>query len=124
MSNANSQDSSNPKPPMEGIAEKPPRQLAPSVGNLLVVGAASASSFALTSSPRVSPISFGSFEFTLHPPTLRPSFVDTPAAAELVFGSFKYSIGTEGTLRLPDSTSTVWLRWQQHPLHHQHHHPR
>ena len=42
MSNANSQDSSNPKPPTEGIAESPPRQLAPSVGNLPVKSIASA----------------------------------------------------------------------------------
>src|SRR4051812_31385664 len=71
MSNANSQDSSNPKPSTEGIVESPPCQLALSVGNLLVVGAASASSPASPTSPRVSPISFGSFEFRLHPPALR-----------------------------------------------------
>ena len=104
MSNANSQDSSNPKPPTEGIAESPPRQLAPSVGNLLVVGAASASSPTSSTSPRVSPISFGSFEFTPHPHALRPAFVNTPVATELVFGSFKYSIDSEGALRLPDPT--------------------
>src|SRR4051812_37082703 len=78
MSNANSQDSLNPKPPTEGIVEIMSRQLAPSVGNLIVVGGASASSPTSSTSPRVSPISFGSFEFTPHPsasvrssPTLR-----------------------------------------------------
>src|SRR4051812_49431897 len=44
MSNANLQDSSNPKPPTEGIAESPPRQLAPSMGTLPVKSIASAGS--------------------------------------------------------------------------------
>ena len=100
MSSANSQDSSNPKPISKGIAGEPPRQLAPSVGNLLVVGASSADISA--SSARADPIFFGSFEFTPYPPALQSTFASTPEAMELTFGSFNYSIGSEGALRLSD----------------------
>ena len=86
MSSANLQESQNPKPLTEGIAGEPPRQLAPSVGNLLVVGASSADSSA--SSARADPIFFGSFEFTPHPPALQSTFANMPEALELTFGSF------------------------------------
>ena len=88
---------------MVGIAEEPPRQLAPSVGNLLVVGAPSADQSASTS--RVNPIFFESFEFIAHPSALRSTLANMPEATELTFGSFKYSIGTEGVLRLSDQIS-------------------
>src|SRR4051812_13380605 len=97
MSSANMQESRNPKPLIEGIAGEPLRQLAPSVGNLLASGASSATSSA--SSTRADSIYFGSFEFTPHTPTLQPIFADLPKAMELVFGCFKYSVSTEGTLR-------------------------
>ena len=102
MSSANLQDSSNPKPLSEGIAGGTSRQLAPSVGNLLVVGASSADPSA--SSARADPIFLGSFEFTPHPPALQSTFASMPEAMELAFGSFNYSIGSEGVLRLSDRT--------------------
>src|SRR3954453_7614870 len=49
MSNANSKDSSKPKPPTEHIDEITPRQLAPSVGNLLVKSLASANTYSSAS---------------------------------------------------------------------------
>src|SRR3954468_22419436 len=100
MSSANMQESQNPKPLAEGIAGEPPRQLAPSVGNLLRAGASWGTSSA--SSARGDTICFGSFEFTPHTPTLRPIFADLPEAMELAFGYFRYSVSTEGTLRYPN----------------------
>ena len=68
MSSVNMQDSINPKPLIVGIAEEPPRQLAPSVGSLLVVGATSAIQAPSTATSPIleDPIYFGSFEFTPH----------------------------------------------------------
>src|SRR3954452_23876862 len=100
MTSASMQESQNPKPLAEGIVGEPPRQLAPSVGNLLASGASSSTSPA--SSARGDSIYFGSFEFTPHAPTLRSVFADLPKAMELVFGCFRYSVSTEATLRYPD----------------------
>ena len=101
------QDSINPKPLTEGIAEEPPRQLAPSVGNLLVVGATSADrATSTTVSPTLEDlICFGSFEFTPHPPSLLPYFDNLQGAGSLAFGSFNYCISASGILRLPDLIS-------------------
>src|SRR4051795_12550366 len=99
MASANMQESQNPKPSAEGIAGEPPRQLAPSVGISLVLGASSAISSA--SSTRADPICFGSFEFAPHEPTLHHVFADLPDSMELAFGCFRYSINTEGTLHYP-----------------------
>src|SRR3954453_3359810 len=64
MASANMQESQNPKPLAEGIAGEPPRQLASSVGNLLALGASSATPSA--SSTWGDPICFGFFEFAPH----------------------------------------------------------
>src|SRR3954454_5265683 len=100
MSGANMQECQNPKPLAEGIDGEPPRQLAPSVGNLLASGASWVTSSA--SSTRGDPIYFGSFDFSPHTPTLRLVFADLPEAMELAFGYFRYSVSIEGTLRYPD----------------------
>src|SRR3954468_10660458 len=99
MASANMQESQNPKPSAEGIAGKPPRQLAPSVGIPLVSGAPSAISS--VSSTRADPICFGSFEFALHEPALQPALADLSNSMELAFGCFRYSVNAEGTLRYP-----------------------
>ena len=108
MSSANSHDSINPKPLMVGIAEEPPRQLAPSVRSLLVVGTTSANRTTSTAaSPTLEdPICFGSFEFTPHPPSLLPYFNNLQGAGPLAFGSFNYCISSSGVLRLPDPISS------------------
>src|SRR3954471_20623846 len=100
MTSANTQESQNPKPLAEGIAGEPPRQLAPSVGNLLASGATSVTSSA--SSTRGNPICFGSFEFAPHASTLQHVFADLTEPMELAFGCFRYSVNTEGMLCYPD----------------------
>ena len=100
MFSANLQDSANPRPLNEGIVGEPPRQLAPSVGTLLVAGASSADPS--VSLARADPIFFGSFKFIPHPPTMQSTFANMPEAMELAFDSFSYSIGSEGVLRLSD----------------------
>jgi hypothetical protein len=55
MSRVNLQDSVNPKYLMVGIAEELTRQLAPSVGNLLVQGTSSAVSILSDASSPASP---------------------------------------------------------------------
>ena len=56
MSNANSQDSSNPKSLTEDIVESPPRQLAPSVGTLPVNSVVSAGTSLPASVPQEVPL--------------------------------------------------------------------
>src|SRR3954453_4455749 len=104
MAGANMQESQNPKTLAEGISGMPPRQLAPSVGIPLVLGAPSAISS--TSTTRADPICFGSFEFAPHEPALQPVFADLSNSMELAFGCFRYSVNAEGTLRFPTASTT------------------
>lgn len=114
MSRVSLQDSIYPKPHTEGIAGEYPRQLVPSVGNLLaqdLASAASAMSSAASSTPPASPsvslstssgnsIRFGSFEFTPHSDLSRPAFSDLQGGLGMTFGSVHYNVNTQGVLRL------------------------
>ncbi|KAK1607771.1 hypothetical protein QYE76_031444 [Lolium multiflorum] len=109
MSRVSLQDSINPKPQSEGIAEEHPHQLAPSVGTLLAqdpssadpIMSSAASSTPSSSSPIMgSPIRFGSYEFTPHSDSSRSTFSDLQGNMEMTFGSVHYNVNAEGILRL------------------------
>ncbi|KAK1604027.1 hypothetical protein QYE76_027700 [Lolium multiflorum] len=110
MSRVSLQDSINPKPLSEGIGEEYPRQLAPSVGNLLAQDRTSAepvmssAASSTPSSPHLgSPIRFGSYEFTPHSDSSRSTFSGLQGNMEMTFGSVHYNINSEGILRLLES---------------------
>ena len=110
MSRVSLQDSVNPKPQSEGIAEEYPRQLAPSVGTLSaqdrssadpVMSSAASPTPSSSSSPSLgSPIRFGSYEFTPHSDSSRSTFSDLQGNMEMTFGSVHYNVNAEGVLRL------------------------
>ncbi|KAK1694956.1 hypothetical protein QYE76_011653 [Lolium multiflorum] len=100
---------------MVGIAEELPRQLAPSVGNLLVQGTSSAlpivsaapSSASPPPSAPSSPISgnlirFGSFEFTPHADVSRLAISGLCGGMDMKFGSIHFRINSGGVLQLPN----------------------
>jgi hypothetical protein len=108
MSRVSLQDSINPKPHMEGIAEEYTRQLAPSMGNLLAQDSSSADpamSSAASSTPPASPssgspIRFGSYEFTPHSDSSRSTFSGLQGNLGMTFGSVHCNVNAEGVLRL------------------------
>ena len=118
MSRVSLQDSINPKPLSEGIAEEHPRQLAPSVGTLSAQDRSSADSILTPATPPVispatsstpsspnlrSPIRFGSYEFTPHSDSSRSNFSDLQGNMEMTFGNVHYNVNAEGILRLLES---------------------
>ncbi|KAK1609540.1 hypothetical protein QYE76_033213 [Lolium multiflorum] len=113
MSRVSLQDSINPKPLTEGIAEEHPRQLAPSVGRLLAQDRSSAdpvmssTSSSTPSSPNLgSPIRFGSYEFTPHSDSSRSNFSDLQGNMEMTIGSVHYNVNAEGILQLLESPTS------------------
>ncbi|KAK1647968.1 hypothetical protein QYE76_065773 [Lolium multiflorum] len=107
------EDSINPKPLSEGIAEEHPRQLAPSVGTLSAQDRSSAdpvmssASSSTPSSPNLgSPIRFGSYEFTPHSDSSRSTFSDLQGNMEMTFGSVHYNVNAEGILQLLESPTS------------------
>ncbi|KAK1685641.1 hypothetical protein QYE76_046489 [Lolium multiflorum] len=114
MSRVSLQDSINPKPLSEGIAEEHPRQLAPSVGTLSAQDRSSADpvmSSAASSTPSSpslgSPIRFGSYEFTPHSDSSRSTFSDLQGNMEMTFGSVHYKVNSEGILRLLEPLASM-----------------
>ncbi|KAK1680775.1 hypothetical protein QYE76_041623 [Lolium multiflorum] len=114
MSRVSLQDSINPKPQSEGIAEEHPRQLAPSAGTLSAQGKASAipvtsAAFVLESptppDPK-DPIRCGSFEFVPHlkPPHSIPAESCDDMTA--TFGGVHFIIDSGGFLRLPRTNTS------------------
>ncbi|KAK1666086.1 hypothetical protein QYE76_054245 [Lolium multiflorum] len=109
-------DSINPKSLSEDIAEEHPRQLAPSVGNLLAQDQSSSdpimsstSSSAPPSPTLGGPVRFGSYEFTPHSDSSRSNFSDLQGNMEMTIGSVHYNVNAEGVLQLlelPTSGST------------------
>ncbi|KAK1666721.1 hypothetical protein QYE76_054880 [Lolium multiflorum] len=109
MSRVSLQDSINPKPQSEGIAEEYPRQLAPSVGTLSAQGRTSAvpvtsAAFVLESptppGPK-DPIYCEPFEFASH---LKPSHSAPSESSDdmtTTFGGVHFIIDSGGFLRLP-----------------------
>ncbi|KAK1607934.1 hypothetical protein QYE76_031607 [Lolium multiflorum] len=102
MSRVSLQDSINPKPLSEGIAEEHPRQLAPSVGTLLAQDRSSAdpimssTSSSTPSSPNLgSSIRFGSYEFTPHSDSSRSNFSDLQGNMEMTIGSVHYNVNAK-----------------------------
>ena len=113
MSRVSLQDSINPKPLTESIAEEHPRQLAPSVGSLSAQDRSSADpamSSAASSTPSPpslgSPIRFGSYEFTPHSDSSRSNFSDLQGNMEMTFGNVHYNVNAEGILRLLESPTS------------------
>ncbi|KAK1601491.1 hypothetical protein QYE76_008066 [Lolium multiflorum] len=117
MSRVSLQDSINPKPLSEGIAEEHPRQLAPSVGTLsaqdrssvdpVMTPATSSATSSTPSSPNLgSPIRFGSYEFTPHSDSSRSTFLDLQGNMEMTFGNVHYNVNAEGILRLLESPTS------------------
>ncbi|KAK1620215.1 hypothetical protein QYE76_025732 [Lolium multiflorum] len=114
----NSEDSVNPKPLVVGIAQEHPRQLAPSMRNLLVQGTSSAAPIMSAMFPPVSPISSaptssssrnsircGSFEFTPHNDASRSVPSGLRGGVDATFGSVHFIIDSGGFLRLPGSVA-------------------
>ncbi|KAK1669328.1 hypothetical protein QYE76_057487 [Lolium multiflorum] len=113
MSRVSLQDSINPKPLSEGIAEEHPRQLAPSVGTLLAQDQSSAdpimsstSSSAPPSPTLGGPVRFGSYEFTPHSDSSRSNFSDLQGNMEMTIGSVHYNVNAEGILQLLESPTS------------------
>ncbi|KAK1642614.1 hypothetical protein QYE76_060419 [Lolium multiflorum] len=114
MSRVSLQDSINPKPQSEGIAEEYPRQLAPSVGNLSAPGKSSAvpvtSAAFLLESPTPAdprdPIRCGSFEFVPHPEA--PHLIPAGSSGDMdaTFGGVHFIIDSGGFLRLPRTSAS------------------
>ncbi|KAK1695348.1 hypothetical protein QYE76_012045 [Lolium multiflorum] len=109
----NYQDSVNPKPLSEGIAEEHPRQLAPSVGTLPAQDQSSAdpimsstSSSAPPSPTLGGPVRVGSYEFTPHSGSSRSNFSDLQGNMEMTIGSIHYNVNTEGILQLLESPTS------------------
>ena len=98
------QDSQNPKPLTGGIAEELPRQLAPSVGNLLARGTASATSSPADSTSPIwrGSITFGSFDFVPHVPMLQAPFRALHASTAVTFGLMHFNLSADGMLQLPE----------------------
>jgi hypothetical protein len=92
-----------------GIAVAPPRQLAPTVGNLragVMAFAAQTSAIYNPSVPEES-ICFGSLTFRPHSPALRSAFTSFHGGEELVFGDLRFHIDSVGSFRLPDPTRSA-----------------
>ncbi|KAK1615192.1 hypothetical protein QYE76_020709 [Lolium multiflorum] len=109
MSRVGLQDSINPKPLSEGIAEELPRQLAPSVGTLSAQGRASAvpvtsAAFVLDSptppGPK-DPIYYEPVEFASHLKPSHPAPSESSDDVTTTFGGVRFIIDSEGFLRLP-----------------------
>ncbi|KAK1618074.1 hypothetical protein QYE76_023591 [Lolium multiflorum] len=114
MSHVSLQDSVNPKPLSEGIAEEYPRQLAPSVGTLSAQGKSSAvpvtsAAFLLESPTPSDPkdsIRCGSFEFVPHPEAPHPIPAESCGGMNTTFGGVHFIIDSGGFLRLPRTSAS------------------
>ncbi|KAK1662943.1 hypothetical protein QYE76_051102 [Lolium multiflorum] len=117
MSRVSLQDSINPKPLSESIAEDYPRQLAPSVGSLSAQGKSSAvpvtsAAFVLESPTPSDPKNStrcGPLEFVPHFEPPHPIPAESCDGINTTFGGVHFIVDSEGFLRLP-GTSASGLR--------------